>query len=275
MATQLAVQRNFITITPSNQIAASTVQSTQTTMTTSPNEDNDLVTITTAAAGSHTTQTETSTVQLLQVISASFVCFFLAEHKMTERKMFHISFHRKNIFFRRRPKVFRSLTSHQLNNQIQRMRRQSMCRQFCQQIHQLRRPTVRIRSRSQLRWPLFKRQTLTKTPSHTLSPSMVSENLQKNPNFSFDISEKFRFELMCSVCAYRMHVNYDILPSIFWIKRGLSSLEIISRNNCYLVSVKSNENLSISFSDYSRTARPLRSSHSPHSNDGKSSTRNE
>lgn len=61
----------------------------------------------------------------------------------------------------------------------------------------------------------------------------------------------------------------------FCIKRGLSSLEIISRNNCYLVSVKSNENLSISFSDYSRTARPLRSSHSPHSNDGKSSTRNE
>ena len=48
MATQLALQRNFVTITPTNTIQTSSVQSTQTTnMTSSPTSNGDIVTITT------------------------------------------------------------------------------------------------------------------------------------------------------------------------------------------------------------------------------------
>lgn len=64
MATQLAVQRNFVTITPSTN-----VQSTQSTMTTSADED--LVTITTA--GTQTTQTDTNGVQI--ITAHTQVCF--------------------------------------------------------------------------------------------------------------------------------------------------------------------------------------------------------
>lgn len=58
MAAQLALQRNFVTITPSNQIGSTTVQSSQpaTTMTTSPTENGEIVTIT--ATGNQTSQTE-------------------------------------------------------------------------------------------------------------------------------------------------------------------------------------------------------------------------
>lgn len=59
MATQLAVQRSFVTIAPS-----ANVQSTQSTMTTSADED--LVTITTA--GTQTTQTDSN--GSVQIISA-------------------------------------------------------------------------------------------------------------------------------------------------------------------------------------------------------------
>lgn len=70
MATQLAVQRNFVRITSTNQIA-SNVQSAQSAMTTSADED--LVTITTA--GTQTTQPDSNGVQIIsahtQVISIS------------------------------------------------------------------------------------------------------------------------------------------------------------------------------------------------------------
>lgn len=58
MATQLALQRNFVTITPNNQIGSTTVQTSQptTTMTTSPTENGEIVTITTT--GTQASQTE-------------------------------------------------------------------------------------------------------------------------------------------------------------------------------------------------------------------------
>lgn len=56
MATQLALQRNFVTITPANQITSSSVQSTQSIMTTSPTTNGDIVTIT--ATGNPNSQTE-------------------------------------------------------------------------------------------------------------------------------------------------------------------------------------------------------------------------
>lgn len=56
MATQLALQRNFVTITPANQIVSTaSIQSTQSTMTTSP-ADGEIVSITTS--GNHTTQSD-------------------------------------------------------------------------------------------------------------------------------------------------------------------------------------------------------------------------
>lgn len=64
MATQLALQRNFVTITPANQIStSSTVQSNQTTMTTSPTTHGEIVSITTT--GNQSTQSDSNGVHLV------------------------------------------------------------------------------------------------------------------------------------------------------------------------------------------------------------------
>lgn len=64
MATQLALQRNFVTITPANQIpTSSTVQSTQSTMTTSPAANGEILSITTTA--NQTAQSESNSVHIV------------------------------------------------------------------------------------------------------------------------------------------------------------------------------------------------------------------
>lgn len=64
MATQLALQRNFVTITPANQIpTSSTVQSNQSIMTTSPAANGEIVSITTT--GNQTTQSDSNGVHVV------------------------------------------------------------------------------------------------------------------------------------------------------------------------------------------------------------------
>lgn len=64
MATQLALQRSFVTITPANQISTSSiVQSNQTTMTSSPTTHGEIVSITTT--GNQSTQSDSNGVHVL------------------------------------------------------------------------------------------------------------------------------------------------------------------------------------------------------------------
>lgn len=60
MAAQLALQRNFVTITPTNQISSTTVQSNQSTTTLTTSSTNGKI-VTIAGTGNQVSQTESST----------------------------------------------------------------------------------------------------------------------------------------------------------------------------------------------------------------------
>lgn len=196
MATQLALQRNFVTITPSNQITSTTTQSNQSTTTMASSETNgDIVTISDAnqvsssetnSAPIHIMQTHT---QVKEKINRIFTFLLVVYHSSNGISLLLITISggvctlsldicRKNTYYKPEPlrMAFRLLMLYQLIKPIRRMKRQSLYQPFCRRIQLPHRRVAQIHNKSPLKLPSYKRRTQPKflNRNRILSRSMVS-----------------------------------------------------------------------------------------------------
>lgn len=118
MATQLALQRNFVTITPSNQISSSNPQSNlSTTAIASPAANGEIVTITDGNQVS-TSETSNAPIHIMQThtqVSTFYILTCMLRYSKRSLITFADTFCRKNIFCKLVPlrMVSRSLMSYQ------------------------------------------------------------------------------------------------------------------------------------------------------------------
>lgn len=102
MATQLALQRNFVTITPTNQISTTTVPSNQTTTTlTTATTNGDIVTITGASNQASPTETNNTPIHIMQTHTQVkiFIFTFFSQKKTVFLAMAIATFSGFFIFF--------------------------------------------------------------------------------------------------------------------------------------------------------------------------------
>lgn len=196
MAAQLALQRNFVTITPSNQISSTTTQTSQSTTsamaTTATNGD--IVTITdtnqispseTNSAPIHIMQTHTQVrnkwIKWI-ILVKSLIPLWLAKSTSIfinpTKKNKSISF-RKNISYKRVPHrmVFQLLTLYRSIKPILRMKHQLLYQPFCRPIPLPLHQVALIRNKLPHKLPSFKlrKHLRSLNKNHISSLSMVSK----------------------------------------------------------------------------------------------------